>query len=68
MYYPRFLLFSVLGSFLWIGLFITAGYQFGAIPVVKRNFTLVVLAIIFVSLLPALIEAARSRRARKRQL
>jgi len=66
MYYPRFLLFSVLGSFLWIGLFIAAGYLFGNIPVVKRNFTLVVLAIIFVSLLPALIETARARRGRNR--
>jgi len=65
MYYPRFLLFSVLGSFLWIGGFVTAGYLFGNIPVVKRNFTLVVLAIIFLSLMPAVIEAARARRARK---
>jgi len=65
MYYPRFLFFSVLGSFLWIGSFVTAGYLFGNIPVVKRNFTLVVLAIIFVSLLPALIEAMRARRERK---
>jgi len=65
MYYPRFLIFSVLGSFLWIGLFVAAGYVFGNIPVVKRNFTLVVLAIIFVSLLPALIETARARLGRK---
>jgi membrane-associated protein len=65
MYYPRFLFFSVLGSFLWIGIFVAAGYLFGNIPVVKRNFTLVVLAIIFLSILPALIEAVRARRERK---
>jgi membrane-associated protein len=65
MYYPRFLFFSVLGSILWIGLFVTAGYLFGNIPVVKRNFTLVILAIIFLSILPALIEFARERRSRK---
>ncbi|HKQ78203.1 MAG TPA: DedA family protein [Blastocatellia bacterium] len=65
MYYPRFLCFSVLGSILWIGLFVSAGYLFGNIPVVKRNFTLVILAIIFLSLLPALIEVARERRWRK---
>jgi membrane-associated protein len=65
MYYPRFLFFSVLGSFLWIGIFVAAGYLFGNIPVVKRNFTLVVLAIIFISILPALIEALRARRERK---
>jgi membrane-associated protein len=64
--YPRFLFFSVLGSILWIGLFIIAGYLFGNIPVVKRNFTLVVLAIIFVSLLPAIIEAVRARREGKK--
>src|SRR5215475_2543324 len=68
MYYPRFLLFSVIGSFLWIGIFVTAGHLFGNIPVVKRNFTLVVLAIIFVSILPALIEALRARRGRKQPL
>ncbi|MGH9768887.1 MAG: DedA family protein [Blastocatellia bacterium] len=66
MYYPRFLFFSVLGSILWIGLFVAAGYLFGNIPVVKRNFTLVVLAIIFVSILPALIEVVRARRGGKR--
>ncbi len=68
MYYPRFLFFSVMGSFLWIGLFVAAGYLFGNIPVVKRNFTLVVLVIIFLSILPALIEAARVRRGRKEAL
>lgn len=66
MYYSRFLFFSVLGSFLWIGLFVAAGYLFGNIPVVKRNFTLVVLAIIFLSILPALIEAWRARRERRK--
>lgn len=68
MYYPRFLLFSVLGSILWIGLFVAAGYIFGNIPVVKQNFTLVVLAIIFLSILPALIEAVRARRESKQPL
>jgi len=68
MNYPRFLFFSVLGSFFWIGLFIAAGYLFGNIPIVKRNFTIVVLAIIFISLLPAIIEAARARRERKQSL
>lgn len=68
MYYPRFLFFSILGSILWIGLFVAAGYLFGNIPVVKRNFTLVVLVIIFLSILPALIEVLRARRERKQPL
>src|SRR5262249_8154240 len=63
--YPRFLFFSVLRTILWIGIFVAAGYLFGNIPVVKRNFTLVVLAIIFISILPALIEAVRARREQK---
>jgi membrane-associated protein len=65
MYYPRFLFFSVLGSFLWIGIFVAAGYVFGNIPEVKSNFKLVILAIIFLSILPALIEVLRARRERK---
>jgi len=65
MYYPRFLLFSVLGSFLWIGLFVTAGYLFGNIPLVKRNFSLVVLAIIFITIPPPSIEASEARGERK---
>ncbi len=65
MYYPRFLFFNVLGSILRIGLIIAAGYLFGNIPVVKNNFTLVVLAIIFISILPAVIEVAREKFGRK---
>jgi membrane-associated protein len=65
MYYPRFLFFSVIGSFLWIGLFITAGYQFGNLQWVKDRFAIVILAVIFISILPALIEAVRAKMARK---
>jgi membrane-associated protein len=46
-----------------MGIFLTAGYLFGNIPLVKRNFTLVVFAIIIISVLPAVIEAWRARRA-----
>jgi membrane-associated protein len=61
MSYLRFLTFSVTGSILWVGAFVYAGYFFGNIPVVKKNFTVVVLAIIFVSLLPGIIEFLRAR-------
>lgn len=64
MNYAKFLTFSIGGTILWIGAFIAAGYLFGNIPIVKRNFTLVVLGIIAVSLLPAVIEFLRSRRSR----
>lgn len=52
MKYPRFLLFSVLGTILWISIFVFAGYFFGNIPFVKENFTLVVMAIILLSVAP----------------
>lgn len=62
MVYSKFLAFSVGGSILWIVLLTLAGYFFGNIPVVKKNFTLVVFAIIFISILPAVVEFLRERR------
>ncbi len=62
MTYSRFFLYNVVGAILWVGLFVLAGHFFGNIPAVKQNFTLVILGIIFVSILPAVIEYLRSRR------
>ncbi len=62
MNYPRFLSFCVVGAGLWVGAFVFAGYLFGNLPFVKNNFTLVVFAIIFISILPGIIEYLRSRR------
>ena len=61
MTYPRFLAYNVIGGLAWIGLFVCGGYFFGNIPVVKRNFTLVIMAIIFISILPGIIEFVRHR-------
>jgi membrane-associated protein len=61
MVYRRFILYSVGGSVAWILTFTLGGYFFGNIPVVKRNFTLVILAIIVISVLPGMIEYARQR-------
>ena len=55
MTYLRFLLFCVAGAALWVGLLVYAGFFFGNVPVVKHNFSLVILAIIFISLLPAVV-------------
>jgi membrane-associated protein len=63
MSYGKFILYNVVGGIVWIGGFLYAGFFFGNIPVVKRNFTLVVFAIIIVSVLPAVFEYWRSRRA-----
>jgi membrane-associated protein len=68
MTYARFLLYNVVGGIAWIASFVYAGYFFGNIPVVKRNFTLVVIAIIIISVMPGLIEYLRHRARHKTQL
>jgi membrane-associated protein len=62
MHYLRFLRFSIGGASLWVSLFVLAGYFFGNLPVVRDNFSLVILAIIAISLMPAAIEAFRAWR------
>ena len=64
MSFPRFVAFSVMGGLLWVGSCFTAGHVFGNIPVVKEHFSLVVLGIIAVSLLPTLIAVLRGRFAK----
>ena len=62
MHYRLFVLYSALGSLVWIGSLTLAGYFFGNIPVVKDNLTLIILAVILISFLPALVEYFRHRR------
>jgi membrane-associated protein len=62
MSYPKFLTYNVVGAVLWVGLFVLGGYFFGNITLVRENFTLVILAIIAVSVMPIVFEAARARR------
>jgi membrane-associated protein len=62
MEYRRFAMFNVTGAVLWIGLFVYAGYFFGNIPAVEHNFTLVIMAIVLLSILPGIIEYVRHRR------
>ena len=64
MSYPKFITYNVVGAVLWVGLFVLGGYFFGNISVVRENFTLVILAIIAISVLPIVIEALRARRRR----
>jgi len=61
MTYARFLTYNVIGGVAWIALFVFGGYLFGNIPLVKQNFTFVILAIIFLSILPGLVEFLRQR-------
>jgi membrane-associated protein len=64
MSYPKFLTYNVVGAILWVGLFVLGGYFFGNIPTVRENFTLVILAIIAISVLPIAVEALRARWSR----
>ncbi len=59
MTYIRFISFSIVGAVIWVASFSAAGYFFGNIPVVKNNFTVVILGIIFISLLPMIIAFIR---------
>jgi membrane-associated protein len=64
MSYPKFITYNVVGAVLWVGLFVPLGYYFGNMPTVKKNFSLVILAIIAISILPIALEAIRARRSR----
>ncbi|MBN6774922.1 MULTISPECIES: DedA family protein [Pseudomonas] len=59
--YPRFFGFSVLGTILWVGGLVTLGYFFGNVPFIKKNLSLLVVAIILLSLVPMIIGVVRSR-------
>lgn len=63
MTYGKFLAYNVVGGLLWVFTLTLAGYFFGNIPVVKNNFTAVIMAIVFISILPGVIEYLRHRRA-----
>lgn len=65
MTYPKFLAYNVIGGIAWILTFSLGGYYFGNIPAVKRNFTLVIMAIVIISVMPAVIEFLKARYGRK---
>ena len=52
MNYKKFLSYNILGAITWVFTFTLAGYFFGNIPIIKRNFTLVIFAVILLSLIP----------------
>jgi len=67
MTYPKFIAYNVIGGMAWVALFSFGGYFFGNLPVVQQNFTFVILAIIFISILPAIIEFIRGRQQARKQ-
>jgi membrane-associated protein len=65
MKYRRFITFNVVGGIAWVAIFIFLGYFFGNIPFVRKNFELVIFAIIFISFIPPVWEFIKARREAK---
>jgi membrane-associated protein len=68
MNYSRFLVYNVVGAVLWVALFTFGGYFFGNLPIIKENFTLAILAIIVISVLPGVVEYLRERYKSSRKI
>lgn len=66
MEYRRFLTFNVIGAGLWVVSFVLMGYLFGNLPIVKKNFTLVIFAIILLSVAPGVIAWLRHKLEQRR--
>jgi membrane-associated protein len=67
MEYRKFVLYSVAGSFLWVGVCLFAGFFFGQIPIVRDNFAIAILVIVAATVIPAALEIWRHRRKAKKQ-
>lgn len=65
MSYKKFLAYNVIGGIVWVASFVLLGYFFGNLPIVKKNFTFVIIAIIILSMLPGLIEYLKHRSSQK---
>ncbi|MDD2569271.1 MAG: DedA family protein [Clostridia bacterium] len=62
MHYPRFAKYNVVGAIVWVGIFLVLGYFFGNLRFIQQNFVLVTIAIIFISIMPMVIEIHRSKK------
>jgi len=65
MRYIKFISYSLIGGLSWVAIFVYTGYFFGTLPFVKKNFSLVVVAIILISVLPIFIEYIKHRKLAK---
>ncbi len=62
MEYSHFILYNILGGLLWVSLFVFGGFLFGNVPIIKENFSLVILGIIFTSFIPVIIEVIKHKK------
>jgi membrane-associated protein len=67
MTYRRFLLFNIAGGILWVLLFVVGGYFFGSVPIVKNNFSLVIIALILIPGLPTVVEVIRMQLKKRKE-
>ncbi|MGG5903127.1 MULTISPECIES: DedA family protein [Sphingobacterium] len=67
MSYGKFASYNVIGAILWVTSFLFIGYFFGGLPIIKDNFTIVVFAIIFLSILPPIIEIVKEKFSKKKE-
>jgi membrane-associated protein len=65
MSYRQFAFYNVIGAILWVVIGVYAGYLFGGLKIVKENFSVIIIAIVGISLLPAMFEIWRAKRAHK---
>jgi membrane-associated protein len=65
MNYRTFIYYNVVGGLVWVVSFTLLGYYFGTLEFIRKQFSLVILAIIIISVLPGVVELVRARRARK---
>jgi len=63
MRYSRFLINDIAGAIIWVSIFVYTGFFFGNIPIIKNNFSIVIVAIILISVLPAIIEFIKHRKS-----
>ncbi len=68
MNYGWFISYNIIGGIIWVGLFMFGGYFFGNIPIVKNNFEISIFIIIFLSILPGIIEYLKHKRHKKGEL
>ncbi|HEY3445486.1 MAG TPA: DedA family protein [Myxococcales bacterium] len=67
MSYWRFISYNAIGGIAWVGVCISAGWFFGNLPWVQKNFSVVIIAIVLISVLPAVVEFLRERARSKRE-
>ena len=67
MNYLKFLTYNIAGALLWVMLLVFAGYFFGNIPIIKDNFSSTIFVIIFISILPGIVEYWRHHRRKHKK-